>query len=61
MLGKAYHNWYDWKLNIEPDLEKTEHWYKEALKLGLKVSLKRAQFIILVSVNEQVEYLLRVD
>jgi TPR repeat protein len=38
-LGKTYHNGYDSKLNIEPDLEKAEHWYSEALKLGLKVSL----------------------
>ena len=38
-LGKAYHNRYDGKLNIELDFEKAEHWYSEALRLGLKVSL----------------------
>ena len=38
-LGKAYHNRYDGKLNIEPDCEKADHWYSEALRLGLKVSL----------------------
>ena len=38
-LGKAYHNKYDGKLNIELDCEKAEHWYSEALRLGQKVSL----------------------
>ena len=38
-LGKAYHNGYDGKLNIEPNFEKAEHWYTEALRLGMKVSL----------------------
>ena len=38
-MGKAYYNRYDGKLNVWPDFEKAEHWYSEALKLGLKVSL----------------------
>lgn len=38
-LGMAYHNGYDGKLNIELDYEKAEHWYSEALGLGLKISL----------------------
>ena len=33
-LGKAYHNRYDWKLNVGADFEKAEHWYSEAMKLG---------------------------
>ena len=38
-LGKAYHNGYDGKLNIEPDFCKAEHWYSEILRQGQKVSL----------------------
>ena len=39
MLREGVSQWLRWEVNIEPDFEKAEHWYTEALRQGLKVSL----------------------